>query len=200
MRDIAQEFKSIIIDGVVIKPLTSKNWIDFEKLFGPKGAYAGCWCMWWRLSRKEFESSQGEANCQAMRSIVDSGTIPGLLAYIESEPCGWCSVAPRNHYNSLERSRVLKQVDDNEVWSIVCFFIHKKYRRVGLGLKLIRGAIEYVKSCGGEIVESYPTVIRNSNAPPVSTFMGIPKIFKQAGFKEISRASQSKLIMRYYIK
>ncbi len=58
------------IDGVVIKPLISKNWIDFEKLFGSKGAYAGCWCMWWRLSRKEFESSQGEANRQAMRSIA----------------------------------------------------------------------------------------------------------------------------------
>ena len=24
-------------------------------LFGPRGAYGGGWCMWWRLTRKVFE-------------------------------------------------------------------------------------------------------------------------------------------------
>ena len=111
------------IEDIIIKPLTLSNWDDFEVLFGPKGAYAGCWCMWWRLSRKEFEKGQGEINKKAMKSIVQSGQIPGLIAYHEGEPCGWCSVAPREHYGSLERSRVLKRIDDQKVWSLVCFFI-----------------------------------------------------------------------------
>ncbi len=190
----------IKIDDILIKPLTQSNWDDFEDLFGPNGAYAGCWCMWWRLPRKEFEKGQGEANRQAMKSIVQSGKIPGLLAYCEGKPCGWCSVAPREHYGSLERSRVLKRLDNRNVWSLVCFFINKKYRGKNLGLKLVLGAIEFVKSQGGEIVEAYPTVIKTSKAPPVSTFMGIPKILEKAGFEEIHRPSQSNLIMRYYIK
>ena len=36
-------------------PLTPERWKDFEELFGPRGACGGCWCMWWRLKRSEFE-------------------------------------------------------------------------------------------------------------------------------------------------
>jgi len=190
----------IKIKNLTIKPLTPSNWADFEDLFGPKGAYAGCWCMWWRLPRKEFENGQGESNRKAMKDIVHSGKIPGLIAYSNARPCGWCSVAPRDHFGSLERSRVLKRIDNKNVWSIVCFFITKIYRGKKLGLNLILGAIEYVKSQGGEIIEAYPTILKTTKAQPVSTFMGMPSMFSQAGFEEISRPSQSKLIMRYYIK
>ena len=189
----------IKINDLLIKPLTPETWNDFEILFGPKGAYAGCWCMWWRLSRKDFEKGQGQGNHQAMKELVASGTIPGLIAYSDNTPCGWCSVAPREHFSSLERSRVLKRIDDKAVWSIVCFFILKGYRGKGLGEKLIRGAISYVKSNGGRIIEAYPTVVRSPHAPPVSTFMGIPQIFKRTGFEEVKRPSNSKVIMRYYI-
>jgi GNAT superfamily N-acetyltransferase len=191
------EFK---IDDTLIKPLTISNWNDFENLFGPKGAYAGCWCMWWRLSRKEFENGQGDSNRKAMKSIVNSGNIPGILAYSDGEPCGWCSVAPREDFGSLERSRVLKRIDNENVWSLVCFFIDKEYRGKNLGYKLILGAIEFVKSQGGKILEAYPTILKSGNAPPVSTYMGIPNILKKAGFKQIHQPSKSKLIMRFYIR
>jgi len=106
-------------------PVTPKRWTDFETLFGAKGACGGCWCMLWRLTRKEFEQQKGEANRQAMKTIVESGEIPGLLAYSEKQPVAWCSVAPRENFPALERSRVLKKIDDKPVWSISCFFIHK---------------------------------------------------------------------------
>lgn len=191
--------KIIKIDDVIIKPLTSKNWKDFETLFGLKGAYGGCWCMWWRIPRKEFEAGQGQKNHDAMKSIVDSGTIPGLIAYKDDIPCGWCSVAPREHYSTIERSRILARIDDQPVWSLVCFFIDKKFRGEAISEKLVFGAIEYVKSQDGKIIEAYPANIHKKNMSPVSTFMGIPTILKKAGFKEISRPSASKIIMRYYI-
>jgi hypothetical protein len=90
------------------QPLTPELWDDFETLFGSRGAYGGCWCMWWRTTRKEFEHNQRTGNRQAMKTIVDSGKIPGILAYHQGKPVGWCSVAPREHYSSLERSPVLK--------------------------------------------------------------------------------------------
>lgn len=189
----------IKIDDIIIKPLTPSSWDDFEDLFGPRGAYGGCWCMWWRLSRKEFEKGQGDTNRKAMKAIVHSGKIPGLLAYCGGKPCGWCSVAPREDFGSLERSRVLRRIDDRNVWSLVCFFINKNYRGRNLGLKLIRGAIEFAASQGGEIIEAYPGILKTKKAPPVSSYMGIPKIFKEAGFEEVHRPSKSKVIMRYYI-
>jgi len=181
-------------------PLTIKRWSDFEELFGEHGAYGGCWCMWWRCTRREFERQQGEGNRQAMKAIVESGKVPGILGYAEGEAVGWCSVAPREQYESLERSRVLKKLDETEVWSIVCLFVAKRYRKRGVGEALIRGAVEYVKGQKGKVVEAYPTQPREGQLPPVSSYMGTPMMFKRAGFVVCARPSKSKVIMRYFIK
>lgn len=63
------------------RPLTPKYWHDFEQLFGKKGACGGCWCMWWRLQRSEFEKQKGKGNRRAMKAIVNAGEIPGILAF-----------------------------------------------------------------------------------------------------------------------
>ncbi len=96
------------IPELKFEPLTRENWSDLEALFGEKGASDGCWCMWWRLKRSEFEKNKGKRNREAMRNIVNSGETPGFLAYSDDKPVGWCSVAPRERSPSLERSRVLK--------------------------------------------------------------------------------------------
>jgi len=80
---------------VAIHPLTAQRWPDLEKLFGPRGACAGCWCMYWRLPAREYRSSSGEGNRKAFRRIVKDGAVPGLLAYERGEPVGWCAVEPR---------------------------------------------------------------------------------------------------------
>jgi GNAT superfamily N-acetyltransferase len=187
-------------DQLEIAALTSERWEDFEELFGKRGAYGGCWCMWWRLTRKEFEAGQGAKNRQAMKSIVDSGEIPGIIAYRENKPIGWCSVAPRRQFGTLERSRVLRRLDEKPVWSIVCFFIHKQYRKQGIALYLIRAAVNYVQERNGKIVEAYPTVPWERRLPPVSSYMGVPSLYTKAGFVEKASPSKSRLIMRYYIK
>ena len=180
-------------------PLTPDRWSDFEQLFGPRGAYGGCWCMWWRTSRSQFEKQGNEGNRQAMKAIVELGQVPGIIAYLDGQPVGWCSVAPRETYASLNRSHVLKRLDDKPVWSIVCFYVAKAHRGQNLALELIRGSIDYVRGQGGEIVEAYPTQPVGGRLPPVSSFMGIPAVFEQAGFVECARPSKSKVVMRYYI-
>lgn len=180
-------------------PLTASRWSDLEKLFGPKGAYGGCWCMWWRETRREFEQKAGEGNRKAFQDLVASGEIPGILGYQGTEPVGWCSVCPRESLPSLNRSRVLKPLDDTPVWSIVCFYVARGHRNHGMMLELIRAAISYVKEKGGKVVEAYPTVTGGRRLPPVSSFMGIPSVFEEAGFKECARPSPSRVVMRYTI-
>jgi ribosomal protein S18 acetylase RimI-like enzyme len=193
----SKESTSLIVE---FQPLTMDRWSDFEALLGEHGAYGGCWCMWWRSTRREFEQRQGEGNRQAMKAIVESGEVPGILAYCEGKPVGWCSVAPRETYGSLERSPVLKRVDDKPVWSIVCFYVAKGYRGRGIADELTRGAVEHVKSQGGRIVEAYPTQSKTRRLPPVSSYMGMPQMFERAGFAEITRPSKSKAFMRYFIE
>lgn len=181
------------------RPLTPKRWSDFEALLGERGAYGGCWCMWWRTTRSQFQQEQGEGNRKAMQAIVQSGTVPGILAYNGDRAVGWCSVAPREQYGSLNRSPVLKPLDEKPVWSLVCLFVHKDQREQGVATALIRAAVDYVREQGGKVVEAYPTVPREDRLPPVSSYMGIPAMFERAGFVATAHPSQSRIIMRYTI-
>lgn len=183
-------------ETLVFQPLTPERWNDFEYLFGKHGAYGGCWCMWWRISRKRFESNGNEGNRQAMYDIVYSGEIPGILAYHADNAIGWCSVAPRECFASLNRSPVLRRLDDQPVWSIVCFYIATSYRRQGVMLRLIQAAVEYVREQGGTIIEAYPTIPKDGQLAPTSSFMGLPFVFQKAGFIECACPSKRKMVMR----
>ena len=70
---------------LAIHPLTPDRWDDLAKLFGPRGACAGCWCMYPRNTRSEGATS-GDPNRRAFQKLVRSGPPPGLLAYDGGEP------------------------------------------------------------------------------------------------------------------
>jgi GNAT superfamily N-acetyltransferase len=179
-----------------VRPLTLERWPDFERLFGEKGGCGGCWCMWLRLKRTEFVKQQGSGNKRVFKKIVESGETVGLLAYAGTEAVGWCALAPRESFSALERSRVLKRVDDRPVWSVVCFFICKSFRRRGVMLELLRAALRHAESQGARIVEGYPIEARQDRMPDVFAFPGIAAAFRRAGFKEVARRSPTRPIMR----
>jgi GNAT superfamily N-acetyltransferase len=156
--------------------------------------------MWWRLKRSEFERQKGQGNKKALKKIVASGQVPGILAYADGEPIGWCSVAPRDAFPTLDRSRVLKRVDDQPVWSVVCFFVARPFRRKGVTVKLLTAAIEYAKKQGAKIVEGYPVEPKQEHIPDAFAYTGIASIFREAGFVEVVRRSETRPIMRYRIE
>jgi GNAT superfamily N-acetyltransferase len=178
------------------RPLTPERWGDFERLFGARGACGGCWCMLWRLKRSEFEKQKGDKNKAAFKAVVDSGEAPGILAYANGNAIGWCAVAPRETYPALDRSRVLKKVDDKPVWSIVCLFIAKEYRRKGVSVELLNAAAQYVRKRGGRLVEGYPVEPRKNAMPDVFAWTGVASAFLKAGFVECGRRSETRPIMR----
>ena len=189
-----------IISSYKFYPVTKENWKDFEKLFGVKGACAGCWCMYWRVNSSLWEKQKGAPNKGAMKKIIFSDNIPGIIAYHNSEPVGWCSVAPREDFKRLDNSRILKPVDKKTVWSVVCFFIHKNYRKQGLSVALLNAAKRFVKSGGGKILEGYPVEPKKDKMADAFAWTGISAAFQSAGFKEVARRSETRPIMRYYLK
>ena len=191
--------KEPIID-LEFHPLTPERWKDLETLFGERGACGGCWCMWWRLKRSQFEKQKGLENKKALKKIVDSGEIPGILAYTNGQPIAWCSVAQRRTYPVLERSRILKRIDDETVWSVVCFFVAKSFRRKRVTVKLLRAAIKYVSEQGSKIVEGYPVEPRKSQMPNAFAWTGLVSAFRKTGFVEVLRRSPTRPIMRYTLR
>jgi hypothetical protein len=176
-------------------PLTSERWQDFETLFGKNGACAGCWCMYWYQTHTEFIHSQYEPNRLAMKALVESGEIPGLMAYQGETPVGWVSVAPREKYASLQRSRVLAPIDDQSVWSIVCYYIPAKHRKKGLMVYLTQIAKDYARSKGAHLLEAYP-MDKETRLSSLSAYMGVKSVLEKAGFKEVLRRSPNHPILR----
>jgi GNAT superfamily N-acetyltransferase len=181
---------------IAIHPLSPERWPDLEKLFGPRGACGGCWCMCWRLSSKAFRAASGEANRKAFAKIVKGGAVPGLLAYDVGEPVGWCAVAPREAYKRLETARTLKPIDDQPVWSVSCFFIGKGHRRKGLTVKLLEAAKKHVKQQGGTLLEGYP-VVPKGDAVDTFAWNGLLGAFEKAGFEVAARPSAARAIVRF---
>jgi GNAT superfamily N-acetyltransferase len=180
-------------------PATPDRWPDLERLFGPRGAYSGCWCMWWRLSRAEFDRRSAADRRAGLKGLVDSGSPPGILAYAGDEPVAWVSIGPRDSFPSLERSRTLKRVDDRPVWSIVCFFVAKTHRGQGLMVELLRGAVAYAVSQDAQIVEGYPVDPGEERVDGGSAgFMGLISAYRKAGFVEVARPTEQRAVMRFY--
>jgi GNAT superfamily N-acetyltransferase len=181
-----------------VNPLTTERWADFETVFGEHGA-GGCWCMWYRLQKKQFDAQAGDGNRDAMKSLTASGVVPGLIGYLNGQPAGWISVAPREDFPRLRRSRVMKAVDDQSVWSVVCFFIDRKFRKQGLSLKLLKAGVEYALAHGARIVEGYPIDLHDRSYPDAFAFHGMQSVFEQAGFREVARRSPTRPVMRYMV-
>ena len=185
------------IGDLTFQPLTPERWPDLEKLFGPRGACGGCWCMVWRLRRADFDEGKGDANRRAFHDLVAGGAQPGVLAYTGGEAIGWCAVAPRVDYPALERSRVLAAVDDRPVWSITCLYIARPHRRRGVSVRLLEAAVQFAQERGARVVEGYPIEPYSAQVPAAFAWTGLVSAFRQAGFREVLRRSNTRPIMRW---
>jgi GNAT superfamily N-acetyltransferase len=182
---------------MTIQPLTPDRWPDLERLFGARGACGGCWCMYWRLARPEFEKGKGDGNRRALKKIVDSGDPPGLLGYDGGQPIAWVALAPREQFSALARSRILKPVDARPVWSIVCLFVARPWRRKGVTARMIAAARDWARRQGADIVEGYPVEPQQGVMPDVFAFTGLASAFRKAGFVEVARRSPTRPVMRW---
>ena len=176
-------------------PATPARWKDLQTLFGPNGACAGCWCMWFRLPRSEWAAGKGDGNKRALAKLLRAGTEPGIIAYAGREPAGWVALAPREEYVRLASSRTLKPIDDRPVWSVSCFFIARAYRGQGLMTRLVEAAAAFARKRGATLLEGYPANPQKRTADAF-LYTGTRSAFARAGFEIAARPSQAAVIMR----
>ncbi|WP_242339399.1 MULTISPECIES: GNAT family N-acetyltransferase [Anaeromyxobacter] len=178
-----------------IHPATPARFADLERLFGPRGACAGCWCMWWRVPRAEFEAGKGEGNRRALAAYVAAGHVAGLLAYDGAVPVGWVAVEPRAAYPRLARSRNLAPVDARPVWSITCFFVARSHRRRGVTRALVEAAAAHARAHGAPAIEAYP-VDSSARLGDAFLYTGAASTFEALGFEEVARRSPTRPVVR----
>jgi GNAT superfamily N-acetyltransferase len=182
---------------LTIEPVTPERWDDLERLFGPSGAYSGCWCTWFRMGAKEWDEAGNAGRRAHLAAVVERGDVPGLLAYVDGEPVGWIAVAPREAYPRLNRSPHTKPVDDVPVWSVTCFWIDRAHRRAGVAAALLDAAVDHVRSRGGTAIEGYPVDPAVRRVDAAGAFTGVLSLFAGAGFDEIARRTPtSRVVVR----
>ena len=180
------------------RPLTPETWADLVALFDLPGGSTvrGCWCMYYRKSGKvAVNSLAGAENKRELCELVDAGVVPGLIGYVDGAPAGWISFGPRTDYAKLQRSPIMKPVDDLDVWSVVCTYVAKTRRGQGVQHRLLEAAIRHTRGQGVRILEAYP-VDKPERSHNEFMFFGSRSLYERAGFTEVVRRSPTRVVMR----
>jgi len=176
--------------------VTHERLPDLARFSERHGKFRYCSCMRWRLTSTEFKASTKESRVARLDRLVERGTPIGVLAYLDGEPVGWCSIAPRPTYAALERFRALPRLDDEPVWSVVCFFVDSGVRRRGITAGLLKAAVAYARARGAKIIEGYPV----EPGPRLYTYMGAPSTFHKAGFRDVTPRGNERRVVRLVVR
>lgn len=186
---------------LTIQPLTPARWADLEAVFAARGCAQArsCWCMYYRRSGPRAalpdDLSAAQANKAAFKALVDAGRFTGLLAYRGTLPVGWLALAPREDYAKLARSPVMKPVDAQAVWSLICFIVPAAERGRGVAKALLQGAIDYATAEGIALLEAYP-VDKPGRGADENLWFGVKRMFDAAGFEEVARRKPERPVVR----
>ncbi len=131
-------------------------------------------------------SSLGTADRVAhMRALCDGEPGPGVLAYVDGQAAGWCSVAPKSSYRALVNSRTIPHVQDEGAWSVVCFVVRPGFRRRGLMHELLEGAVGHAHTMGAAVLEGYPVDPSGERIDQISGYVGTVPLFEAHGFSRV---------------
>lgn len=183
-------------EALELRPVSPERFADLDAVFRARGCSVakGCYCMYYRVTHAEYRQI-GRGVRDAMRGLVEGGSVTGLIGYLGGEPVGWVSLGPREEHRRLETSKVMARVDDEPVWSVVCFVVPSAHRGRGVAAALLRGAIAYARERGARWLEAYPVDLEAAPGQQQLWF-GTASMFREAGFTELARRKPGRPVYR----
>ncbi len=173
---------------VTVAPATGDRWADVLTIMGRNGE-VGCWCQAPRGIAKGYGTAEPGSRQAALRAQLDDDPPAGMLAYVDRQVAGWCGFGPRPRLPRLERSRTIPKVDDQPVWSILCFLVLPRFRRKGVAAALLDGVVEYAHRAGAPGVEAYPIDPKGGRVDVSFGYVGVTPMFDRAGFVRVVETS-----------
>jgi GNAT superfamily N-acetyltransferase len=89
----------------------------------------------------------------------------------------------------------MKPVDEQAVWSVVCFVVPSEHRRQGVANALLAGAVEYARKRGVSLLEAYP-IDKPDRIADDSLWFGTKSMYDAAGFEEVARRRPARPVVR----
>lgn len=183
-----------------IETATTAPWADVEQTMTGGGDGATCWCQWFMIRRKEFDDcSRDDKRKLLRRELKDADPSPALVAYVDDTAAAWVRVSPRPSQPALARSRIAKAgtepINDDDVWAITCFVVRREHRGLGLAKELTAAAVDHAAAHGARVVEAYPVDTEKRKTSNNELFHGSAQLFRDAGFREVARPSNARVVM-----
>jgi GNAT superfamily N-acetyltransferase len=197
----------IAAELLTIVPANEASSEDLAAIFGTADYPARCQCQWFKVVGSSWRDSTQEertAMLQAQTACGDASAAAtsGLVAYADGEPAGWVAVEPRTAYPRLRTSRIPwtgrdEDKGDDGVWAVTCFTVRKGFRGRGLTYPLARATIDFARERGARALEAYPMITQpGKEIPWGELYVGARQVFEDAGFKEVSRPTLRRVVMR----
>lgn len=192
---------------ISVVPANEASWEDLRTIFGTRGDSSRCWCQRFKIRDYQWKSVPVEERAMRLREQTgcgepEAGTTSGVVAYLDGEPVGWCSVEPRTAYPRLLRTRVpwtgrSEDRTDADVWAVTCFLVRAGFRRQGVSRALAVAAVDFARERGAHAVEGYPMITQpGQEITWGEVLVGTRSIFADAGFVEVSRPTLRRVVMR----
>ena len=158
----------------------------------------GCWCLTYRETGAPVaDPGQTVVQSRKARLMALAAADPpaGLIGYRGGVPVGWVSFGPREHFAKLQRSPVMKPVDAQPVWSVICFVVPSAYRGQGVASALLRAAAADARRRGARLLEAYP-MDKPGRGNDADMWFGAKSMFDAAGFEEVARRKPQRPVVR----
>ena len=169
---------------MVVHPATNDRFQDIAAVLGCAPT-APCCCQYWRMSSGDYARSSLDSRLAALEAQTHETPPPGMLAYVDGEPAGWCGFGLRQNMERLVRSRTIPALDDLPVWAVFCFTVRVGFRRRGLARALLEGLVAYAREHGAPGLEAYPVDTRGARIHGTAAYVGTMRMFEQAGFRRV---------------
>ncbi|MBL0385758.1 GNAT family N-acetyltransferase [Tumebacillus sp. ITR2] len=193
---------------ISVVPANDASWDDLDAVLGSARCHGGrCYCQRFKIPASKWREVEDDERAFLLRAESNCGepessTTSGLVAYLDGQPVGWCAVEPRIAYPNLLKSRVPwaerdEDKSDKGVWTITCFVVRKGYRRRGITYALTRAAVDFAQKQGARAIEGYPMVtVQGEEITWGELHVGSHKAFVAAGFREVTRPTTRRVVMR----
>lgn len=174
-------------NALTVRPVLSDDWALLERLFLKSSVTNGCWCMWPRTTRREYEHGNPENKCR-LNKLVQSDSSPGLIALYEDEPVGWSAIGRISEfpqYGSIE--------NDLAAWAIACLFVSEAARGHGVARALVSAALGVAGDVGASTVYG-PAQWWSPEAPEQTSYIAL--LFEQYGFETVKAGGRLPLLCK----
>jgi hypothetical protein len=193
---------------VRVVPANEASWDDLNSIVGAARCYdLPCFCQRFKSPMAEWRVLPAEERAHRLRTQTDCGNpdataTTGLVAYCDDDPAAWCAVEPRTAYPKLRGYRIPwsgrdEDKSDASVWAVTCMLVRVQHRHTHMTYELARAAVEYARERGASALEAYPMLTEPGQVITWGELhVGPRNAFAAAGFKELTRPSKRRVVMR----